>query len=343
MKKPCPLPFVILLLASVSQALSLFPTLGYSSSTGFVLGGNAGIVTVSPDGVHRGLYSAGAFYGTAGMVSVKAEGLRTGPGGGFQAGVHYERLMGKKWFGWGNHTHPDTSTVMDLEKQGVSFGLIRGVLPGVFLRAGLSVRHSSVYNRDMNPLWEATPFQRYGSTWTGGPEIGVDYRSRRFGAGASFTLQAGDATYQSLIGRIESLLPLPAGLDLGLFLMAGRHFGVSQTPLPYAPALGQAQGFRGYSDFRFTGPVRILASAEVRRMLLEVETPLSDLPWQIGAAVFTDAGQVAEGPGDLSFRRFHWDAGAGMRILTHDHLMLKLDCGWGDEGPALSAGIEQGF
>jgi hypothetical protein len=42
-------------------------------------------------------------------------------------------------------------------------------------------------------------------------------------------------------------------------------------------------------------------------------------------------------------RRFHIDAGAGLRILTHDNLMLKVDAGWGDEGLAVSAGIDHDF
>jgi len=119
--------------------------------------------------------------------------------------------------------------------------------------------------------------------------------------------------------------------------------GTDGTPLPYLPALGQSQGFRGYSDFRFTGPVSLLTSAEIRKLFLTIAVPLSDMPWRIGAAVFADAGQVAESVDELAMRRFHFDAGAGLRILTHDNLMLKVDGAWGDEGLAISAGIDHDF
>jgi len=58
------------------RALSVFPVLGYSSSTGFIMGGNAVEPILTPDSLQTGIYTLGIIYGTTGMVSVRADGAR---------------------------------------------------------------------------------------------------------------------------------------------------------------------------------------------------------------------------------------------------------------------------
>lgn len=338
----------LLMATAQVRALSVFPVLGYSSSTGFLIGGTAAQPILTPDSLQTGIYTLGILYGTTGMVTVRADGARALPTGSRQCSLEYERLMDRDWFGWGNNTHPDTTAEMDYEKQGISVLFGRAVGRGLLLHAGVAVRHSSVYKRQESPLWDATPSTRFGSTWTLGPDAGVTFNhglpgEPRYSAGFTGSFQTGSVTYGSISGRLSAWLPAPGELEMGFVLKASRHLGADQTPTPYAPCIGGAQGFRGYSDFRFTGPVWVLCSAEARRMLVSFDVPLFDRPWQAGLAVFADAGQVAESFSGLCMKRFHYDSGVGLRLLTHDYLMLNVDGAWGDEGLMVTAGIEHPF
>lgn len=335
-----------LLMAADAGAFSIFPTLGYSSSSGFVLGGTAARSVMSPESLLVGMYTLGAYYGTSGMVSVSGGAVLASPPWGRQYSAGYERLLHRSWYGWGNGTHPDTTAGMHLERQSISLNLRRAFAPGVLLQAGLLARHSSVYEREDSFLWDEAPTDRYGSTWTMGPEAGVTLTSgsgSRVSARMTVSLQTGDVSYGSINCGLSSRTRLPGGLELGTSVNANRHFGTGSTPIPFVPSLGQSQGFRGYSDYRFTGPVWLLCSAELSRMLVQLEFPVFDRPWRGGVAVFADAGQVAESFSGLGMNRFHSDVGAGLRLLTHDDLLLKLDCAWGDENILVSAGIENPF
>ncbi|MFO7626132.1 MAG: hypothetical protein R6V62_02595 [Candidatus Fermentibacteraceae bacterium] len=348
MKTPLALLLPLLMATAQVRALSVFPVLGYSSSTGFIIGGTAAEPILTPDSLQTGIYTLGILYGTTGMVSVRADCVRALALGSRQCSLSYERLMERDWFGWGNNTHPDTTAEMDYEKQSLSILFGRAVSRGLLLHAGVSVRHSSVYRRQESPLWDLTPSHEFGSTWTLGPDAGVTLNrglpgAPRYSAGLAGALQTGSVTYGSITGRLSAWLPAPGGLEMGVVLRASRHYGADRTPTPYAPCIGYAQGFRGYSDFRFTGPVWLLCSAEARKMLISFDVPVFDRPWQAGLAVFADAGQVAESFPGLGMKRFHFDSGVGLRLLTHDNLMLNVDGAWGDEGLTVSAGIEHPF
>lgn len=346
--RPLALLLPLLMAAVRVHALSVFPVLGYSSSTGFLLGGTAAEPILNQDSLQTGIYTLGALYGTTGMVTVRADCIRVPASGSRQFSLAYEKLMERQWFGWGNSTSPDTSAEMDYEKQSFSLLLGRAVARGLLLHAGGSVRHSSVYNRMQSPLWDETPSREFGSTWTFGPDAGVTFSgglpgSPRYSAGITGSLQTGSVTYGSIKGNLSGWLPAPGGLEFGLSIRASRHYGADRTPLPYVPCIGEAQGFRGYSDFRFTGPAWVLCSAEARKMLLSFDVPVFDRPWQAGLAVFADAGQVAESFAETGMNRFHYDSGLGLRLLTHDGMMLKVDGAWGDEGLTVGAGIENPF
>lgn len=347
-RKPLALLLPLLLATTRVQALSVFPVLGYSSSTGFMLGGTAAEPLFTPDRIQTGVCTFGAMYGTKGIVTARANCIRALDRGSRQFSLSYEKLADRQWFGWGNSTSPDTTAEMDYERQSLSALFGRAVARGLVVHAGGSVRHSSVYGRRQSPLWDETPSREFGSTWTFGPDAGVTFGRGlpgfpRYSAGITASLQTGSVTYGSVMGRLSAWLPAPGGLELALSMRASRHYGTDRTPIPYSPCIGEEQGFRGYSSFRFTGPVWVLCSVEARRMFLSFETPVFDRPWQAGLAVFADAGQVSGSFTGLGMGRFHYDSGLGLRLLTHDNLMLKVDGAWGDEGLAVSAGMEHPF
>jgi hypothetical protein len=339
---------LLFLAASDLRAFSVFPALGYGSSSGFVFGAGAVEPVMGSDSLQVGILTLGAYYGTSGMVRFSAGEIRAADPGGLLFSAEYERLTNRDWFGRGNFTSPDSSASMDYEKQSLSMIYRVAVAPVLSLDAGLSLRHSSVYDREESPLWAESSLGDYGSTWSAGPDLGVRLAGGaddgfRWTAEMSGLLQAGGAGYGRAGGKFSFSLPVPAGMEVAASAGIVRHFGSERTPLPFFPCLGQAQGFRAYSDFRFTGPVWALCTLEFRKMLRQVEVPGIDEPWRLGVAVFADAGQVAEEFGGLRVDRFHLGAGTGLRLTTAERFTLKLDGAWGDEGLLMSAGMDHPF
>lgn len=339
---------LLLPMASELRAFSVFPALGYGSSTGFVAGAGIAEPVMNSDSVQVGILTLGAYYGTSGMVRFSAGEIRAADPGGLVFSAEYERLTDRKWFGRGNYTSPDSTASMEYEKQTLSMLYRVAVTPVISLDAGLSLRHSSVYDREDSHLWEESSLGNFGSTWSAGPDLGIMLagggdRGFRWSAGLSGFLQAGDAGYGRAGSECSVSFPVPAGIEMGASARVVRHFGSEITPLPFSPCLGQAQGFRAYSDFRFTGPVWALCTLELRKMLFQVEVPTMEEPWRAGVAVFADAGQVAGEFGGLRFDRFHLGAGTGLRLTTAERFTLKLDGAWGDEGLMMSAGMEHPF
>jgi len=338
----------LLFAVSAAQAVTVLPGVGYSTSTGFVIGGIASQTLLDTEGDEAGSITLKASYGTAGLVSFGPEFTYDTGSGIWEASARYMRLMEKKWYGWGNGTDPGYFTLMDFEKQNIEVSYSPKLIGNLYLRTGLDFRHSTVYNREDSPLWAENRSDRYSSTWTAGGSLGLTYRIgiplgsmlvTEFVAEA----QTGDVDYSSLEGSINTGFLLPAGAQLSVETILHRHFNIEETPLPYTSYVGQGHRFRGYSDFRFTGPVWGLASMEIQKLFTEIRVPVINESWGIGLSVFADAGQVAEEVSGLRMDRFHTDVGFGVRLLTHDKMLLKGDLAWGDEGVVISGGIDQAF
>jgi hypothetical protein len=93
----------------------------------------------------------------------------------------------------------------------------------------------------------------------------------------------------------------------------------SQVPFYLMPSLGGHDSLRGYRDYRFRGPHALLAQAEYR---YEV--------WSgFDAALFYDAGKVAESRRNLDFTRLEHDYGIGFRFNTDNGVVFRVDAGFG--------------
>ena len=91
------------------------------------------------------------------------------------------------------------------------------------------------------------------------------------------------------------------------------------TPFYLMPALGGHDTLRGFRNDRFRGPHALLLQAEYR---WEVWSGLD-------AAIFYDAGQVAERRSDLDFSRLEDDYGFGFRFNTSEGIILRVDAAFG--------------
>ena len=93
----------------------------------------------------------------------------------------------------------------------------------------------------------------------------------------------------------------------------------SQVPFYLMPSLGGHDSLRGFRDYRFRGPHALLAQAEYRYEI-----------WSgFDAALFYDAGKVADTRRDLDFKRLQHDYGVGFRFNTDNGVIFRVDAGFG--------------
>jgi Omp85 superfamily domain len=126
--------------------------------------------------------------------------------------------------------------------------------------------------------------------------------------------------------RVETDLRQFIGFLAGRRVIALRLFtSTSDTdeghvmPFYAMPTLGGNDTLRGFREYRFRGPHAILMQAEYR--------------WEIwsglDAALFYDAGKVANRRGDLDFDNLESDYGFGFRFNTNEAIVFRVDAGFG--------------
>jgi hypothetical protein len=128
--------------------------------------------------------------------------------------------------------------------------------------------------------------------------------------------------------RLDADLRQFVGFLAGRRIVASRLFvSTSETdadhvmPFYFMPTLGGNDTLRGFREYRFRGPHAILAQAEYR--------------WEIwsglDAALFYDAGKVANRRADLNFRDLERDYGFGFRFNTDQGIVFRVDAGFGSQ------------
>jgi outer membrane protein assembly factor BamA len=128
------------------------------------------------------------------------------------------------------------------------------------------------------------------------------------------------------VNRIDTDLRQYVGFLAGRRVIASRLFvSTSDTgpghvmPFYLMPTLGGNDTLRGFREYRFRGPHAILAQAEYR--------------WEIWsgleAALFYDAGKVADRRRDLNFDGLERDYGFGFRFNTNEAVVFRVDAGFG--------------
>ena len=133
------------------------------------------------------------------------------------------------------------------------------------------------------------------------------------GSGHSFRRVEAEAAHYLPIGR--TVLALRGRLDLS-------QSGAGQSvPFYMLPSLGGLNSLRGHLDYRFRDQDAMLVDAEYRWPILRM----------VDAALFCDMGAVAATaralPGHLTA-----DCGAGVRVHSAGHLLVRLDIARGNEG-----------
>jgi hypothetical protein len=160
--------------------------------------------------------------------------------------------------------------------------------------------------------------------------LDVDYRqpknARRGGWYRLETSRVGESSDAFTFHRVDldlrqyaSILAERRVLAVRLFASTSDPVGSARVPFYMMPSLGGHDSLRGFRDYRFRGPHAILTQTEYR---FEVWSGLD-------AALFYDAGKVAERRRDLNFSRLEDAYGFGFRFNTDNGTILRIDAGFG--------------
>ncbi len=335
---------ILIFVTSLVSAFSVLPTLGYSASSGFIFGG----YFLFPFPSATGQLTINTYYGTAGVIKFQPGLIRKFDSGLLTSSLDYRKIVEKEWYGWGNTTDPDSSAAMDFEMANLLVDFTIPAGSNFFLTGGLDVRHSTVFNREESILWERLPGDVYASTWTAGLNGKIDYvipapLNGDMLVSAKGFFQAGDVSYSGVTGKIRGTVRPWTGGEIALGARAHRQFNIKDTPIPDISGIGQNENFRGYSDYRFTGPVWTLYQLEVRNDLFSLGDTDTDKSLTVGMTIFAEAGEVAEEFSGLSISELHTDFGCGLRLKINPAAEIRLDAAWGDEGMLIQSTFGQSF
>ncbi len=334
----------LIFICSLASAFSALPTLGYSASSGFIFGG----FLIFPLDPPTGQFTVNTYYGTAGVIKFQPGLVRIFDSGILSSSLDYRKVKEKEWYGWGNSTDADSFAMMDFEKANLTVDFTVPAGEGFFVTAGLDVRHSSVFNREESVLWNRLPGDVFGSTWTGGLGGRIDYLVATPVNGDLFVstggfFQAGNVSYSGVSGKIRGTVRPWNSFEIALGTRVHRQFGIEDTPIPDVSGLGQNENFRGYKDYRFTGPVWALHQFEVRKDFFSLGGAEGEQSATFGLSAFAEAGEVAEEFSELSVSRQHTDYGCGVSIKLNSSALMRIDAAWSDEGMLIQSAFGQSF
>ena len=133
---------------------------------------------------------------------------------------------------------------------------------------------------------------------------------------------AGTYTFNRLDADLRQFVGFLAGrrvLAARFFASTSETTGNQVVPFYLMPTLGGNDTLRGFREYRFRGPHAILVQGEYR--------------WEIwsglDAALFYDAGKVAERRADLDFDNLQSDYGFGFRFNTNTGIIFRVDAAFG--------------
>lgn len=129
------------------------------------------------------------------------------------------------------------------------------------------------------------------------------------------------------LGSVQRVLAVRA------LVSADRPADGSRVPFFLQETLGGSHTLRGYRSFRFRGEKLLLLQAEYR--------------WEAAPAVelaaFVDGGRVASHLADWSLQDLRTSYGLGLRIKSHDRVILRFDLGRSREETRLLLRVGESF
>jgi len=180
--------------------------------------------------------------------------------------------------------------------------------PGVDVQTNFMRVSALVDLNDVDVRWN--PSQ--GTRVTAGYERYADLLRDQY----SFSRLTGDVSHYIPFLNKKRVIALHAGTALSY------HADDQVVPFYLQPTLGGPNDDRGFRRYRFYDNNVIRLNAEYRwTVCLGFET-----------AIFGDAGKVFNNPGQISLSNLESSVGFGLRFVSRDRLLLRLDTAFSHEG-----------
>ena len=123
---------ILILISAAATAFTALPALGYSASSGFIIGAYM-LFPLAPTGDQ---FTIDTYYGTAGVIKFQPGLIKKFDSGLFNSTLEYRKVLEKDWYGWGNSTNSDSSATMDYEKRNLLADFTFPLDNGFFISAG---------------------------------------------------------------------------------------------------------------------------------------------------------------------------------------------------------------
>lgn len=335
---------ILLLVSYPAMAWKVFPVLSYSSSSGFLLGGVVNHNMLPP--FRPVAFSTMSYIYTDGSVHASPKLLIPSGNGIIEIQLSYDTRRENDFYGWGNKGSNDVSAQYSSEIQKLMLSWHTALVRDLALSTGISVHHSTIYERENSLLWQQSPQQSFESTWTAGPFAEAVWNLPAFIDGyltSGLNIQTdGDFVYSTADASAAVFLPLGSSTLPASRVRIVKHSGTDSTPFSFLPSLGGSSGLRGYSDGRFRGNWSLLANVELRRDILSLRLD-SENVFELSLVLFGDAGQVADHLSECRWDRFHLDGGIGARMTLPGGGSLRADFALSPEGLGVQMGLGELF
>lgn len=335
---------VTLLCALPLHAWKVFPLVSYSSTSGVLIGGvvsNNMTPPFEPFG-----FSALTYVYTDGSIFAEPKIVFTAGRGIVTLSANYKVKKNDKFYGWGNEGDNELYAEYNTEIQSISGTYNFSPLSGLVLTGGLLCRHSTVYSRSDEQLWDQSPTEEYGSRWTAGPFVEGNWSFPALVNGyisAEYGLQIGnDITYSSAGCALAVFAPVGSSTIPAFRMKVKRQLGTASTPFPFLPSLGGSSGLRGYSGTRFRGNWALLGNLELRQKIVSLSIS-ENSKIDLSLVLFGDAGQVADHLDECRWNRFHLDGGLGLRLSLPGAGTLRADFALSPEGMGVQVELGELF
>jgi hypothetical protein len=249
------------------------------------------------------------------------------------------------FYGLGNDTDADFSESYTDEGSAIALDYSVEVVRGVRVGGGLNFGASSITDTEPGDLLRdgAIPGGHGGQVLGAGLKLAYDTRMNISYPRSATYCQMDWRLFDDVLGADFSFsaatVDLRRYLDFGerkvLAVRALGQFGGGDVPFQVMPALGGDLLLRGYFQGRFR-----------ERKLVALQSEFRGYFWKrLGGVVFGGLGQVAHEYGQLGIDRFHYSAGAGLRILLveQEGLNLRADFGFGSDQSGFYLGFGEVF
>ena len=276
----------------------------------------------------------------------------------YEVVAHFRNRNEAAYFGIGSDTPEQAEGEYAYDQLSTGVNLSYEVLPHLKMTVPLQFMTAKAHGaggdsappvQDVFPPSELPGFQQRTHYFVTGLGIAHDTRSdpiyplkggyRSFRFTRFQDLSAGSFSFNQYEIDIQQYIPLWAPRYVLLLRNAWafqQPTGGGTIPFNLLTDLDHYSPLRGFEVGRFRDESSVLFNAEYRFPIWTYSSVWDDQKGSfIDGVVFVDTGRVFPGISDFSFDDWKYSVGGGLSVLMREKLLMRLEAGYGGEGPLI--------